>query len=259
MSTPTEALEALVLCGLMGMVGQGIRAIAGLKKVNDQARDTNVSSVDLFIASRLVFSLIIGFIAGVIAGIATNIIGADAAIDIKALLGIAAAGYAGTDFVEAMAPSIIADAGAKSSNNLSPASAPIIAKSPPRTILARAPVEGELAELAVAPTPQRSPCGNVKLGAGRISAAQIKALVLQRVAQLPGAAPNPSSADSTKISDLINSDNPSWDLAVACMRFGRFDTDGLNCMQTYFITNGKTLGAFVQCIQCCYQHPMAET
>jgi hypothetical protein len=258
MSTPTEALEALVLCGLMGVVGQGIRAIAGLKKVSDQAEDTGVSSADLFIASRLVFSLIVGFIAGVIAGIVANIIGADAVIDVKALLGIAAAGYAGTDFIEAMAPSIVANTDAKSSMSPAPAAAPPAAKSPLSAILVSAPAAGEFAELAVAVAPQPAACGNVKLGAGPITAAQIKTLVLQYIAGLPGAAPNPPSANSTKISDLISSDNPVFDLALGCMKFDRFRTDGLNPMQTYFITNGKTLGGFVQCIQCCYKHPLAE-
>jgi len=102
-------LQAVLLGGLMGMVGQGIRAVAGLKKLSDDAQTKGVSSQDLFVTSRLVFSLLVGFIAGIIAAIS---IGLNKLIDIdpsnlSTLLGIAAAGYAGTDFIEAMAPTIV--------------------------------------------------------------------------------------------------------------------------------------------------------
>jgi hypothetical protein len=109
----SQVLLALLLGGLMGMIGQGIRAVAGLKKMNDDAASSGATSADLFIASRLVVSLLIGFIAGVIAAISVgldNLINIDPG-KVSTLLGIAAAGYAGTDFIEALAPSIIGAAG----------------------------------------------------------------------------------------------------------------------------------------------------
>lgn len=100
-----ELLGTLILAGFLGMVGQGARAIVGLKKMNDEAQASGASAQDLFIASRLVVSLIVGFIAGVIAAFCLGIskllsIKDD---DTQLMLGIAAAGYAGTDFIEAFA------------------------------------------------------------------------------------------------------------------------------------------------------------
>ena len=103
MSKP-DILVALRISGVLGMVGQGVRAVAGLKKMGDDASQQDASAADLFTAARLVVSLLIGFIAGVIAGLS---LGLDAIqSDTKVLLGIAAAGYAGADFVEAFIPTI---------------------------------------------------------------------------------------------------------------------------------------------------------
>ena len=76
--------------------------------MNADAAAQNLSATDVFMASRLIMSLLIGFMAGVAAGLALGLakILAIGAADIDVLLGIAAAGYAGTDFVEAFAPTI---------------------------------------------------------------------------------------------------------------------------------------------------------
>jgi hypothetical protein len=106
--TATELLGVLTVSGLLGMVGQGARAVAGLKKMSDAAEATEVSSADLFRASRLVISLIIGFIAGVAAALMLGIdklLKFDAG-NVQLLLGIAAAGYVGADFVEAFAKNL---------------------------------------------------------------------------------------------------------------------------------------------------------
>jgi len=103
----TQALTILALGGLLGMIGQGARAVVGLKKMNDEAQSSTLSSADLFSASRLVVSLMIGFVAGVIATISlgmeklTNFSGG-----VSLLMGIAAAGYVGSDFIEAFAPTL---------------------------------------------------------------------------------------------------------------------------------------------------------
>jgi hypothetical protein len=76
-----------------------------MKKLSDSAESANASAADMFTASRMVVSLIIGFIAGVAAALA---IGIDKLLkfdaqNVQLLLGIAAAGYVGTDFIEAFA------------------------------------------------------------------------------------------------------------------------------------------------------------
>ncbi len=109
MATATEVLSALMLGGLMGLVGQGARSIVGLRKMNQEADKLGVSAGDLFTASRLVVSLFIGFIAGVLATIALGI-GKLIALnpdDLQLLLGIAAAGYAGADFIEGFSSRLI--------------------------------------------------------------------------------------------------------------------------------------------------------
>jgi hypothetical protein len=105
----SQILSGLIVAGLMGMVGQGVRSIAGIKKMNDDAQTANVASSEFFQTSRFVVSLLIGFIAGIAAAISLGNI-QDLAVtigDTKTLLGIAAAGYSGVDFIEAFGRSIV--------------------------------------------------------------------------------------------------------------------------------------------------------
>jgi hypothetical protein len=107
-SSASIVMSDLLVCGLLGLVGQAVRAVGGLKKMNDEAAQQAVSAADLFVASRLLVSLMIGFIAGILAGLSlglNNVFG-DNVPAMATLLGIASAGYAGTDFIEAMAPTI---------------------------------------------------------------------------------------------------------------------------------------------------------
>jgi hypothetical protein len=100
-----ELLVALSVGGLLGIVGQGVRAVAGLKKMSDDAQSRGVAPRDMFSASWFFVSLSIGFIAGVIATLTlgvSSILTFDSN-NTQLLMGIAAAGYAGTDFVEAFA------------------------------------------------------------------------------------------------------------------------------------------------------------
>lgn len=102
----TSLLGVLVLAGLLGMVGQGARAIVGLKKLNDINASQPPGSQDVFLASRMFVSMLIGFIAGVLAALALGVQdllgGSDTAKGFTAeiLFGLVAAGYAGADFVE---------------------------------------------------------------------------------------------------------------------------------------------------------------
>lgn len=108
-------LTKLLVGGLLGLVGQGIRVIVGLKKLHEEAEAAataaappvgTTAAVPAPAATRAVFnqkfdvrqiwlSLFIGFIAGCLAGVATEDL-----IPPKAQLGVIAAGYAGTDFIE---------------------------------------------------------------------------------------------------------------------------------------------------------------
>lgn len=95
-------LTALAVAGLMGMVGQGARTVVGLKKLYDANAMQLPGQQDAFMASRLVISLMIGLIAGVLAAIALGIenLAGEGGVTVQTLLGLAAAGYAGADFVE---------------------------------------------------------------------------------------------------------------------------------------------------------------
>ena len=99
---PTGLLALLLLYGLMGLVGQAARAAVGLKTMTTSAGTTPSQQTE-FNAAYLLISLMIGFVAGVLAGFAMSLPAVflpDGHPDIKILLGIAAAGYAGTDFIE---------------------------------------------------------------------------------------------------------------------------------------------------------------
>ena len=62
--TSTDWITGLLLGGLLGMLGQGIRIIVGLKKLNDAASAQGVAFGSMFQGSRLGLSMLIGFIAG---------------------------------------------------------------------------------------------------------------------------------------------------------------------------------------------------
>jgi hypothetical protein len=97
-----NALAALIMGGFLGLLGQGARAVVGLKGLQDQVDSPDASQTDVFSAARLLMSLMIGFLAGLAATLAMGI---DKLLfispsNLDVLLGIAAAGYVGTDFIE---------------------------------------------------------------------------------------------------------------------------------------------------------------
>ncbi len=99
--TVSSVLLALLLCGLLGVLGQGVRAVVGLKNAGS-LNSTTPGEQAVFSLAYLALSLLIGFVAGALAGIALNletIITIDPS-DWKTLLGIAASGYVGADFIE---------------------------------------------------------------------------------------------------------------------------------------------------------------
>ena len=97
----SSVLSILLLCGLMGLIGQGARAAVGLKAMTAAGTTTPTRQAE-FNAAYLVISLMIGFIAGILAGLSIGLSNFEH-IDLNHmtfLLGLAAAGYAGTDFIE---------------------------------------------------------------------------------------------------------------------------------------------------------------
>ena len=91
----------LLFGGIVGTLGQGLRSFSGLKKLYDEASHQGSTFKETFETSRMVTSLFLGFIAGSLAVIAMddgNLAWEPKRQDVMTLL---AAGYAGSDFIEA--------------------------------------------------------------------------------------------------------------------------------------------------------------
>jgi len=89
-----EVTLFIILGIILGMLGQGARAVVGIKKKYDrESRDFK----DWFDGKRLRISLMIGGIAGTLGAIALLDKGE---IDKQVLLTLLSTGYAGTDFIE---------------------------------------------------------------------------------------------------------------------------------------------------------------
>lgn len=87
----------VVLGGLLGAAGQGIRAAVGVKKDAKAAAATSVPKAEWFDTKELVLGLIVGAVAGMIAAISQ--VGPDTTISKSLLFGFVAAGYSGADFI----------------------------------------------------------------------------------------------------------------------------------------------------------------
>ncbi|WP_420146594.1 hypothetical protein [Spirosoma sp.] len=97
----TQLLQNLLLGGLLGILGQGIRSLAGLKKLAESAAATNQQG-NLFDSRRLIVSLFIGFIAGAL-GVVTLQDDKGLLLFTKdVLLTLIGIGYAGVDFIESL-------------------------------------------------------------------------------------------------------------------------------------------------------------
>lgn len=97
--TPEVLSMQIIAGGLLGTLGQGVRVIAGLKKAHDSASHQNQAlTID---SSAMLTSLFIGFTAGALALLGTTNFTATFDIDKSTASALVAAGYAGTDFIEA--------------------------------------------------------------------------------------------------------------------------------------------------------------
>lgn len=100
-----DLIYLLLAGGLLGMLGQVVRMCAGLKKASDSAAASGQSFADMFDGGKLGISLVIGFAAGALAllgaGWGSTSGPAGFKLDNSTISAIIAAGYAGTDFIEA--------------------------------------------------------------------------------------------------------------------------------------------------------------
>lgn len=92
-------LGNLLLGAFLGVVGQLIRVVVGLKKENDQANAANQTLRQRFNAQELWTSLGIAIAVGAIAGVLSAVTTQDFT-NSKTLLALIGAGYSGTDFIE---------------------------------------------------------------------------------------------------------------------------------------------------------------
>ncbi len=99
-NTPLNTLIIILIGAILGAVGQGIRVIVGVKKVNDQAVRTNTSVKENIDYRQMAFSLFVAFGIGGIAGVLA-VVSSDNIVFTKAtIIAFITAGYAGTDFIE---------------------------------------------------------------------------------------------------------------------------------------------------------------
>jgi hypothetical protein len=88
----------ICLGGLAGALGQVARIVVGLKKANEDAAEAGAKLNEVFEASRLVISIVIGATAGALAAITVQ---PDLAkIGTETIVALAGAGYSGADFIE---------------------------------------------------------------------------------------------------------------------------------------------------------------
>ena len=93
----SQTLTFVLLGALLGAAGQGARVIVGLKKEIVGARQSGTTVAQWFDGRELLISFVLGSVAGIVAAIWQY--GPDVQITKNLLLGFAAAGYAGADFI----------------------------------------------------------------------------------------------------------------------------------------------------------------
>ncbi|HTH55838.1 MAG TPA: hypothetical protein VL728_07305 [Cyclobacteriaceae bacterium] len=112
--SPGEILSIIILGALLGIVGQLIRVVVGLKKL----KDTSVSKAhyeDQFDLKKLVMSIIYAGVIGLVAGALMAVDNLDKIWDKSTILAVIAAGYAGVDFIEGFLTKNMPDQGSPAS------------------------------------------------------------------------------------------------------------------------------------------------
>ncbi|MFM9947817.1 MAG: hypothetical protein ACKV1O_07770 [Saprospiraceae bacterium] len=96
-----QLLLSLCIGGLLGLAGQVIRVLVGIKKTYDNPDVTAKNFSEKFDSQRLVISLLIGFSAGMLASLMIGLVHYKNTIPSnETLAGLIAAGYSGADFIE---------------------------------------------------------------------------------------------------------------------------------------------------------------
>jgi len=113
----TDLISEILLGGLLGILGQGIRIVVGLKKLHtdNTAKTIKNDNTEAFSPSRLLLSVFIGFVAGAIASIIKGP-NTQASSESAFIFTIMAAGYSGTDFIEGVFNTYIAKLNPPSTN-----------------------------------------------------------------------------------------------------------------------------------------------
>lgn len=102
-SDPGELLQIILLSAILGMCGQVIRVIAGLKKVKENAQDENGKKITTILSDNtraIALSLFIAMVIGGVAGIMVAVSSNRFVLDKSTIIALITAGYAGTDFIE---------------------------------------------------------------------------------------------------------------------------------------------------------------
>jgi Na+/H+ antiporter NhaC len=101
----TSFIPWLIVCGFLGLLGQSLRVLIGIKK-QIQAHKDAPGDYSWFSMPELLISLLISIPVGVISGLALNVVNslpADlSSINAAFILSMIAAGYAGTDLIEGL-------------------------------------------------------------------------------------------------------------------------------------------------------------
>ncbi len=95
-----EWIQLILLGALLGLIGQGVRVVVGLKKLYEDTSQKKKQFTDDFNATKLLVSLLIGVVAGAIAAISVASGNTPTNLGKELILTLLAAGYAGTDFIE---------------------------------------------------------------------------------------------------------------------------------------------------------------
>jgi hypothetical protein len=99
-TTPFDLLAIILIGAILGGVGQGIRVIVGIKKVNDEALKKKLAVKELLEYKQILLSLVIGFAIGAVAGVLAAVSAPNIHLTKTVIFAFLGAGYAGTDFIE---------------------------------------------------------------------------------------------------------------------------------------------------------------
>ncbi len=235
----TQVFAIIMLGGLMGLFGQGIRAVVGLKTMVDDATTQQVSANDLFSAARLLISLVIGFLAGIAA---TLILGIDfvhrTAGELHTLLGIAASGYAGTDFIEGFISKYLPTQKVKADGATPSPVEQVALKNSLSALIGK--VDDLAQVVARPPDAARRPDAKKSIAKSEIDYRFLRVLNV-----------GPNAQETDKISKYRYGEDINLDLARECNAAPAFKADGLD-LQKADVERLSTVKDFCDCIAAWY-------